>query len=139
MSTLKRKKQTSNKKVKNATPTVYNNIKFRSKLEMYTYKKLEQAKINVEYEMHRFELIPAFVFLGKKIRAMTYLPDFVGDNFIIECKGFSTDTWPLREKLFKYKLFLTNDNRHFYVVHNQKEVDECINQILTNNEGNSNQ
>ena len=125
--------------MKNATPTVYNNIKFRSKLEMYTYKKLEQAKINAEYEMHRFELIPAFVFLGKKIRAMTYLPDFVGDDFIIECKGFGTDTWPLREKLFKYKLFLTNDNRHFYVVHNQKEVDECINQILTNNEGNSNQ
>lgn len=136
---MKRKKQTSNKKVKNATPTVYNNIKFRSKLEMYTYKKLEQAKINAEYEMHRFELIPAFVFLGKKIRAMTYLPDFVGDNFIIECKGFGTDAWPLREKLFKYKLFLTNDNRHFYVVHNQKEVDECINQILTNNESNSNQ
>ena len=139
MSTLKRKKQTSNKKVKNATPTVYNNIKFRSKLEMYTYKKLEQAKINAEYEMHRFELIPAFVFLGKKIRAMTYLPDFVGDNFIIECKGFGNDAWPLREKLFKYKLFLTNDNRHFYVVHNQKEVDECINQILTSNEGNNNQ
>lgn len=136
---VKRKKTTQNKKVQNATPNVYNGIKFRSKLETYTYKKLEQAKINAEYEMHRFELIPAFTFLDKKIRAMTYLPDFVGDNFIIECKGFSTDTWPLREKLFKYKLFLTNDNRHFYVVHNQKEVDECINQILTNNEGNSNQ
>ena len=136
---VKRKKTTQNKKVQNATPNVYNGIKFRSKLETYTYKKLEQAKINAVYEMHRFGLIPAFTFLGKKIRAMTYLPDFVGDNFIIECKGFSTDTWPLREKLFKYKLFLTNDNRHFYVVHNQKEVDECINQILTNNEGNSNQ
>ena len=139
MSTLKRKKQTSNKKVKNATPTVYKDIKFRSKLEMYTYKKLEQAKINAEYEMHRFELIPAFVFLGKKIRAMTYLPDFVGDSFIIECKGFGNDAWPLREKLFKYKLFLTQDNSEFYVVHNQKEVENCINRILTKNDSNSNQ
>ena len=136
---VKRKKTTQNKKVQNATPNVYNGIKFRSKLETYTYKKLEQAKINAEYEMHRFELIPAFTFLGKKIRAMTYLPDFVGDSFIFECKGFGNDAWPLREKLFKYKLFLTQDNREFYVVHNQKEVDNCINRILTKNDSNSNQ
>lgn len=124
-----RKKKVTNKKVKNAQPNIYNGIKFRSKLETYTYKKLEEAKIYNEYEQNRFELIPAFTFLGKKIRAMTYLPDFVGKTFIIECKGFPNDAWPLREKLFKYKLYLTNDQRQFFIVHSQKEVDECIKQI----------
>lgn len=127
-----------NKKIKNAQPNIYDNIKFRSKLETYTYKKLKEAQINAEYEQHRFELLPAFTFLGKKIRPITYLPDFVGNNFIIECKGFGNDTWPIREKLFKYKLFITNDTRQFYVVKNQKEVDNCINQIKNDYESNSN-
>ena len=126
-----------NKKIKNAQPNIYDNIKFRSKLETYTYKKLKEAQINAEYEQHRFELLPAFTFLGKKIRPITYLPDFVGNNFIIECKGFGNDTWPIREKLFKYKLFITNDTRQFYVVKNQKEVDNCINQIKNSYESNS--
>ena len=126
-----------NKKIKNAQPNIYDNIKFRSKLETYTYKKLKEAQINAEYEQHRFELLPAFTFLGKKIRPITYLPDFVGNNFIIECKGFGNDTWPIREKLFKYKLFITNDTRQFYVVKNQKEVDNCINQIKSSYESNS--
>lgn len=126
-----------NKKIKNAQPNIYDNIKFRSKLETYTYKKLKEAQINAEYEQHRFELLPAFTFLGKKIRPITYLPDFVGNNFIIECKGFGNDTWPIREKLFKYKLFITNDTRQFYVVKNQKEVDNCINQIKNDYESNS--
>ena len=126
-----------NKKIKNAQPNIYDNIKFRSKLETYTYKKLKEAQINAEYEQHRFELLPAFTFLGKKIRPITYLPDFVGNTFIIECKGFGNDTWPIREKLFKYKLFITNDTRQFYVVKNQKEVDNCINQIKRSYESNS--
>ena len=126
-----------NKKIKNAQPNIYDNIKFRSKLETYTYKKLKEAQINAEYEQHRFELLPAFTFLGKKIRPITYLPDFVGNTFIIECKGFGNDTWPIREKLFKYKLFITNDTRQFYVVKNQKEVDNCINQIKNSYESNS--
>ena len=129
MRTTRKRKSSKNKKVKNATPTSVDGIKFRSKLEAYMYEKLKEAKIYNEYEQNRFELIPAFTFLGKKIRAMTYLPDFVGKNFIIECKGFPTDSWPLREKLFKYKLFLTQDKRQFFIVHNKKEVEECIKKI----------
>lgn len=129
MRTTRKRKSSKNKKVKNATPTSVDGIKFRSKLEAYMYEKLKEAKIYNEYEQNRFELIPAFTFLGKKIRAMTYLPDFVGKDFIIECKGFPTDSWPLREKLFKYKLFLTQDKRQFFIVHNKKEVEECIKKI----------
>lgn len=124
---MKRQKKKKTGKVKNATPTEYDGIKFRSKLEVYTYKKLREAKIDADYEQHRFELLPAFVALsGKKYRAMTYLPDFVGKDFIIECKGFPTDSWPLRKKLFEYTLLSLDIKYNFYEVHTQKEVDALV-------------
>ena len=124
---MKRQKKKKEGKVRNATPTEYDGIRFRSKLEMYTYKKLREARINADYEQHRFELLPAFVALsGKKYRAMTYLPDFVGKDFIIECKGFPNESWPLRKKLFEYALVRDKLKYDFYEVHTQKEVDTLV-------------
>ena len=124
---MKRQKKKKEGKVKNATPTEYDGIKFRSKLEVYTYKKLRETEISADYEQHRFELLPAFVALsGKKYRAMTYLPDFVGKDFIIECKGFPNDSWPLRKKLFEYTLVRDKLKYNFYEVHTQKEVDALV-------------
>ena len=41
MKTTRRKRKTSqNKKVKNATPNVYDGIQFKSQLETYVYKQL---------------------------------------------------------------------------------------------------
>ena len=128
------RKQTKKKnegRVKNATPNIVDGIKFRSKLESYTYKKLKEANIYAEYEQHRYELLPAFEFSGKKIHAITYLPDFVGYDFIIECKGFPNEAWPLREKLFKYYMNRFLPNHRFYLVHTQKEVDAMIDELKT--------
>lgn len=63
---------------------------------------------------------------------MTYLPDFVGKDFVIECKGFPNEAWPLREKLFNYFLYQNNSNLRFYVVHTQKEVDALIDNLKNN-------
>lgn len=122
-----------NKKVRNATPTEIDGIKFRSKLEAYTYTLLKKNKINAEYEKHKYELIPAFTYMGEKIRAITYTPDFVGDTFIIECKGFPNETFPIKWKLFKFILNQKNDQtKHLYIVHSQKEVQSVVDQLLTN-------
>lgn len=127
---MKQKKKTKNKGlVKNATPNTFDGIKFRSKLETYTYKKLKEAKIHAEYEQYKFELLPAFIYNNSKVRAITYLPDFVGENFIIECKGFPNDAFPLKEKLFKYLLLNRLPDKIYYVVHNQKQVDELIEKL----------
>ena len=126
---VRRKSTKKQGKVKNATPNEYDGIKFRSKLETYTYKKLKEAKIKADYEKHRFELLPAFTFGEKKYRPMTYLPDFVGDGFIIECKGYPNEAWPLREKLFRYYLYSNKLDIDFYVVHTWKEVDELIKKL----------
>ena len=127
----KQTKKKSEGRVKNATPNIVDGIKFRSKLESYTYKKLKEANIYAEYEQHRYELLPAFDFSGKKIRAITYLPDFVGYGFIIECKGYANESWPLREKLFKYYMNRFLPNHRFYLVHTQKEVDVMIDELKT--------
>lgn len=127
-----KKKNLSKGRVKNATPNEYDGVKFRSKLETYTYKKLKEAKINADYEQHRFQLLPAFQYGNKKYRPMTYLPDFVGKDFVIECKGFPNEAWPLREKLFNYFLYQNNSNLRFYVVHTQKEVDALIDNLKNN-------
>ena len=47
---VRRKSTKKQGKVKNATPNEYDGIKFRSKLETYTYKKLKEAKIKADYE-----------------------------------------------------------------------------------------
>ena len=124
-----RKRTKKEGKVKNATPTQLDGIKFRSKLEAYTYKKLKEANIYAEYEQYRYMLLPSFIFENKTVRAITYLPDFVGSNFIIECKGFPNEAWPLREKLFKYYLTNNMPNYSFYLVRNQKQVDELVKKL----------
>lgn len=127
-------KKNQNKKIKNATPIEADGIKFRSKLELYTYKKLKEANIMTEYEQHRYELLPAFVFHGKKVRAMTYLPDFVGKGFIIECKGFSNDAFPLRKKLFEFWLSVHEPETQYHIVRTQKDVDQLVETLKSLND-----
>ena len=126
---MNKSKKKSQGKVRNATPNIYDGIKFRSKLETYTYKKLKEAGIDAEYESTHFELIPKFEYNGEKVRAMPYLPDFVGKNFIIECKGLVTDSFPLRWKIFKYYLKQENKDYKLFLVRNQKQVDEMVNEL----------
>ena len=130
-----RKRVTKGKKqgkVRNATPTSVDGIKFKSKLEAYCYIKLKEAKINATYESKRYVLIPNFNYNGEKIRAMTYLPDFVAKDFIIECKGLVTDSFPLRFKVFKYTLYKDKNNIKIYLVRNHKQIDDMILDIKAN-------
>lgn len=119
-------KRTKNVKVRNATPIIIDGIQFKSKLEGYCYQQLKQANIQAEYEPKSFLLIPAFQFQGESIRKMTYKPDFVGKDFIIECKGNITDSFPLRWKIFKYSLHLQDSNYKLFIVRNHKQIDETI-------------
>lgn len=121
------------KKIKNATPLTYDGIKFQSKLEVYCYKKLKDNNIKSEYETITYTVIDSFIYNNEKIRKITYTPDFVGKNFIIECKGWMNDSFPLRWKLFKYFLYKNNLNYELYLPRNQKEVDDIINNILNKN------
>lgn len=123
--------QKSKGKVRNATKVDKYGLHFRSKLECYTYEAFMNAGIPVQYEPKHFELLPKFEYQQEKIRAMTYLPDFIGNGFIVECKGLMGDSFPLRWKLFKYYLKKHRSKMKCYLVRNHKQVDEMIKELLS--------
>ena len=126
----------------------YDGIKFQSGLEKNMYIALTKAKINCLYEEERFVLIDGFMFNNKsyerqsngkggyvergnkKIRPITYTPDFTGDGFIIECKGRANESFPIRWKLFKRYIALNEPDVILYKPQNQKECDETVQLIL---------
>ena len=66
MGSMRRKKK-YNKKVRNATATTFNGIKFKSKLEKFTYQCLRVAGIPFQYEEVRFTIIDKFIYPGESI------------------------------------------------------------------------
>lgn len=141
-----KRKTTGNKKVRNATKCEFNGIRLDSKLELFCYKALVKEGIEFEYNPQSFCLIDGisglqntlheFTFnskgeikdsIGSNIRPITYSPDFVGNNWILETKGISNELFPMRWKLFKRMLILTNSGyKHVFIAHNQNQVLECI-------------
>ena len=127
----------SNKgRVKNATKVDKYGLHFRSKLECYTYEAFMKAGIPVEYEPKHFTVLDKFEYLQEKIRAITYLPDFIGHykdkKFVVECKGMVTESFPLRWKLFKNYLKRHRSKHKCYLVRNHRQVDEMIKDIKCN-------
>lgn len=122
----------------------YDGINFASGLERYTYIALKKAKLFEGYENEIFQLIEGFDFKNqsyekqangkgdytnrgqKKILGIKYTPDFVGKDYIIECKGRANESFPLRWKLFKLWLTKNNIGKTLYKPQNQKEVDRTI-------------
>lgn len=124
----------TNKKIKNATPEEYNNIKFRSRLEVVVYKTLLQHGFNPQYESHTFTLwegfkptVPFFtrnknkdtILNLKRLVNITYTPDFYmeynGLRIIIEVKGRVNDVFPYKFKLFR-KCIENLPNKEDYII-----------------------
>ena len=137
------KRKSKNKKVRNATSKVYKGIKFRSKLELFTYRKLEAAGIKCDYEKHKYVLMLGFHFKStsiepnkrkgyvenaSKVRDITYTPDFVDLNqkWIIEVKGYANDVFPIKWKLFKNYLQQLENQPVLFLPKNQKQFLETI-------------
>ena len=132
----------------NSKKIIVDGIKFASGLEKYMYQALKKAGITALYEGQTFELVESFDFPfkcfercgngkgvyknrgNKKILNIKYTPDFVGDNFIIECKGRPNESFPIRWKLFKAYVHKHLPNVTLYKPQNQKECEETVNLIL---------
>ena len=70
-----------------------------------------------------------FEFYCKNILNIKYTPDFIGEDFIIECKGRANESFPLRWKLFKSWIALNSPGIALFKPQNQKDCDETIKQI----------
>jgi len=142
---MKKDKRKVRNTTKSKTTLLYDNIQFRSSLEVYCYQQLKKHDLEANYETLVIELIPKFTFTGKCLessktglkldssacRPMTYTPDFVGNGWIIECKGFrGMDTWQIKRKLIKY--YLKDSGIDYYIPSNKKQIDETIKIIKEN-------
>ena len=145
-------------KIKNAKKKVVDGIKFKSSLEAFCYTQLKHNGFkDFQYEGHKFILQDKFDFpllswelqskkvKGKiiktfgpdsmKIRAITYTPDFTYINedkhemWVIECKGFGNESFPLRWKMFKKLLADHQFQVDLYVPNTQENVLNTINLI----------
>ncbi len=141
-----KRKRSINKKVRNATQSTFDNKLFKSKLELYCYKRLKELNIPFRYEEFVFKIVDGFnctadsyekkkngTFgkVSKKIRPITYKPDFVGNGWIIETKGNPNETWPIRLKLFKKYLTELSEDWILFIPRNKKQVDESL-EIIKN-------
>tara|TARA_B110000503_G_scaffold114478_1_gene172066 strand:+ start:675 stop:1130 length:456 start_codon:yes stop_codon:yes gene_type:complete len=133
-----------------ANKVTYDGIQFLSGLECYMYKSLKKNNIAAKYEGKSYTLLPSFVFNhesyerqtngkgdminrgNKKIQPIKYTPDFVGDGFIIECKGRANESFPIRWKLFKKYVIENLEGVVLYKPQNQKECELVVNLIKEN-------
>ena len=142
---MKRRRKTINR---GGTKIAYDGFKFASGLERYCYMQLKKHKLFEGYEAEQFTLVDDFSFGnecysrtmankgdftnrgGKKILPIRYTPDFTGIDYIIECKGYANETFPIRWKLFKKWMVDNDDKRTLFKPSNQKEVDRTIQLII---------
>ncbi len=134
-----------NKKVKNATPCVFNGIHFKSILEKNCYIELRRANLTVLYEPTKYILfkgervIKPCVHYNKglqiieentKLLNMTWTFDYEvinskGHRFVVEAKGRENDLFPLKLKMFRQAM--ENEEYVAVIIVNSKK--DCIKAI----------
>lgn len=131
----------------------FDNINFKSKLEMYCYKALKREGVPATYEKRPLQILegfkdfaPLFKSHGgnsvkektSKVQGVVYTPDFEDDldnphwGFFIEVKGRRNEAFPMRLKLFRLWRTKNQINKDYYEVCNEKEVEEAISLIKQN-------
>lgn len=110
-------------RIQNVHAQEYGGKKFRSTLEAETAKTLDALGIPYEYETRKLVLQEGFrcPFQKERVRDLTYTPDFILGNILLECKGFETPEWKIKKKLvFKYLLDKWPE-AIFYQIHDCKK------------------
>lgn len=94
-----------------AKKTTIDGITFDSRREAKRYSELKlMERAGAIKDLRRqvkYELLPPFSVDGKHYRATTYVADFVyveeGREIVEDCKGFRTDVYKLKRKLFAHR------------------------------------
>ncbi len=136
-----------NRRIKNATPEEYGDIKFKSKIEAMVYKTLLQYGLEPEYETHTYTIWEGFrptvpfytrnkakatILNLKKLINITYTPDFYmeyqGLKIIIEVKGQVNDVFPYKFKLFRWHIENLPDKDKYLIfeIFTKKQLLEAI-------------
>lgn len=121
----------------------FKGVNYKSSLEKNMAMLLDAAGIEFQYEPESFKVIESFNFPidsyerqangkgdminrgNKKVQAVSYTPDFIGDGFIIETKGYANETFPLRWKLFKKMIVDNIDAFPNITLYKPQKISEC--------------
>lgn len=116
-------------KIQNATPTYYNGVKYRSKLEARCAKILDDYGIEFQYETVKLELLPKFEYRGKTYQPWTYKSDFlILDNVLLEIKGFKTaDNYTNKRKMIMKHLLDNSLPYSFYEIYSESHLRNVLN------------
>jgi predicted nuclease of restriction endonuclease-like RecB superfamily len=142
-----------NKKIKNATTTVYDSITFKSKMEVICYRLLKEQGFNPQYEPVTFPICSGFYPLvpfycrnkktgefeinKTKIIDIKYTPDFVfttarNTTVYVEIKGMENDCYYLKKKLFRKYLETLPGVNVYAEIKSKRELLEFIEILKTN-------
>lgn len=156
------------RRVRGSKAKEYNGIKFKSLTEVMVYKTLFSEGLNPKYEEESFflqdGLVPTIPFYTKNrfkrknhnievlspftckdnrpLDSMIYTPDFTFDygdkHIIIEVKGFATDVFAYRFKLFRISLENREDkgNIEVWEIHSKRQLLECLEHLKQENNDN---
>ncbi len=140
------RKQSENKKIKNASPLEFDGISFKSKLEKMIYQTLRENNLPVEYEPQKFIIWEGFrptvpfydkdkttrmlKLEKKKIISISYTPDFVFRYndclIIIEAKGMENDRFYLKKKMFRKWLENNEPKSIYFEIYTKKQLLQAI-------------
>lgn len=138
----KRKKGQAIVKSKGKFP--FKGIEYNNTFERKMAMLLDEADIPFEFEPKTFMLVEPFVFPlvsyerqsnqkglminrgQKKVQGIKYTPDFVGEGFIIETKGYANETFPMRWKLFKNLLTQQGVKTEDLVIFKPQKISELV-------------
>lgn len=140
------RKQSENKKIKNASPLEFDGIFFKSKLEKMIYQTLRENNLPVEYEPQKFIIWEGFrptvpfydkdkttrmlKLEKKKIISISYTPDFVFRYndclIIIEAKGMENDRFYLKKKMFRKWLENNEPKSIYFEIYTKKQLLQAI-------------
>jgi len=112
--------------------TVWNGIKFDSKLEEYAYKLLDAYNVEFEFQVP-IELIPKHRLNGKAVRKAVVIVDFVikidGKVIYMDTKGYATDTSKLKYKMLGWKKLQEEANFEITWLQSKGAVLEFVNKL----------
>lgn len=148
-----------NKKIIGAKEVIFEDIKFKSRLELACYKRFKEAGLDFSYEPEKVILWEGFKpssiriyspkkegrgsYRGnlelqeKKLLNVTYTPDFVVTKdkckIYLDVKGMPNDTYPIKKKLFLRVLEERNDGYTYLFIepHNIRQITQAI-EIIKN-------
>lgn len=130
--------------VKKRKTFVFKGIEYKSGLEKNMAMLLDSAGIPFEYEPQTFQVMESFDFRydcyerqangkgdfknrgNKKVLGIKYTPDFIGEGFIIETKGYANESFPIRWKLFKKLLHDTVGSLVPLTIYKPQKISECV-------------